>query len=178
METTSRIIIETPRLRLISCDEEILEALFKGDEFLAAHLHIGIPAKWTEFGEPVFRWTYDKISQNRAMKGWFSYLPVLKEENMLAGSCGYKGGPEDGRVEIGYEVAQSFRGKGLATEIAGSLIKFAFQHDEVKRVQAHTLPEENESVSVLKKCGMKKMEEIIDPDDGKVWRWEIQKGGT
>ena len=167
--------IETPRLKLVCCNKEILEALFKGDDALAAFLQINIPVKWTEFGEPAFRVTYDKILSGSGKIEWWSYLPVLRKTKTLPGSCGYKGDPGNGMVEIGYEVAEAYRGFGLATEMAGALIKKAFENDEVKYVQAHTRAEINESGSVLKKCGMTKMEEIDDPADGKIWRWEIQR---
>lgn len=175
MKKKTKHLLETERLQLVGCNVEILEALFKGDVALADYLNINIPAKWTEFGEHAFRWTHEKITTSTHEAKWLSYLPVLKEENMLVGSCGFKGGPKNGMIEIGYEVAEAYRCKGLATEMAKALINFAFQHDDITRVQAHTLAEENESGSVLKKCGMKKVEELEDPDDGKVWRWEIKK---
>ena len=138
-------------------------------------MHINIPTKWTEFGEPAFKYTYDKILTGSGKIEWWAYLPVLKKTKTLLGSCGYKGDPKNGMVEIGYEVAEAYRGWGLATEMAKALIKNAFNSDEVKYVQAHTLAVENESGSVLKKCGMEKMEELEDPEDGKIWRWEIRK---
>ena len=49
---------------------------------------------------------------------WWAYLPVLKKTKTLLGSCGYKGDPKNGMVEIGYEVAEAYRGWGLATEMA------------------------------------------------------------
>jgi RimJ/RimL family protein N-acetyltransferase len=175
IEAQKNCNIETSRLTLICCNKEILEALFKGEETLAAFLQINIPTKWTEFGEPAFRFTYDKITVADAGIEWWSYLPVLKKTKTLLGSCGYKGYPKNGMVEIGYEVAEAYRGWGLATEMAKALIQNAFKSDEVQYVQAHTLAVENESCSVLKKCGMMKMEELDDPEDGKIWRWEIRK---
>ena len=100
---------------------------------------------------------------------------VLRKTKTLVGSCGYKGQPKNGMVEIGYEVAEGYRGWGLATEMAKALIQNAFKSEEVDYVQAHTLAMVNESGSVLKKCGMTKMEEIEDPEDGKIWRWEIRR---
>ena len=97
--------IETSRLSLICCNKEILEALFKGDDPLAALLQINIPTKWTEIGEPAFRYTYDKILIGSGKIEWWAYLPVLKKIKTLLGSCGYKGNPRNGMVEIGYEVA-------------------------------------------------------------------------
>ena len=169
------MIIDTQRLFLICCDREILETIFQGDKALAELLGINIPTKWTEFGEPAFRFTYNNILNGQGDIKWWAYLPVLKKTKTLLGSCGYKGDPKNGMVEIGYEVAEAYRGFGLATEIARALIKKAFENSEVQYVQAHTLAEGNESGSVLKKCGMQKMEELIDPEDGKVWRWEIRK---
>jgi [ribosomal protein S5]-alanine N-acetyltransferase len=175
MQYSNTNFIDTPRLRLVCCNTEIIEALFEGDQRLAELLGIGIPRKWTEFGEPAFRWTYNKLNSGEDKKDWLAYLPVLRSENMLVGSCGYKGDPVNGMVEIGYEVAEDYRGKGFATEIAAALVNHAMKKDEINRVQAHTLAAENESGSILKRCGMQKMEEIDDPDDGKIWRWEITK---
>ena len=36
------------------------------------------------------------------------------------------------------------------------------------------LPEANASGRVLAKCGFRRVGEVIDPDDGVVWRWEIR----
>jgi RimJ/RimL family protein N-acetyltransferase len=39
-------------------------------------------------------------------------------------------------------------------------------------IRAHTLPEMNASCRVLEKAGFKRLGEVIDPEDGLVWRWE------
>ena len=48
-------------------------------------------------------------------------------------------------------------GGGLASEATRGMIKYAFAHPEVGRVDAHTLPEKNASTGVLEKVGMKFM---------------------
>ena len=45
---------------------------------------------------------------------------------------------------------------------------------KVRIVRAHTLTEANASTRVLTKCGFQRINEVIDPDDGLVWRWEKQ----
>jgi RimJ/RimL family protein N-acetyltransferase len=103
-------------------------------------------------------------------------LPVLRETNELVGSCGYKGKPnEAGEVEIGYEIAATHRQKGLGTEAALALRDLAFRSAAVKKVIAHTLAEQNPSTRILQHCGMVKVGELIDPDEGPVWRWEIDR---
>jgi len=48
---------------------------------------------------------------------------------------------------------------------------------EIRRVWAHTLAENNASTRVLTRAGFVKIDEVVDPDDGPVWRWERRAGG-
>jgi RimJ/RimL family protein N-acetyltransferase len=63
-------------------------------------------------------------------------------------------------------------GRGYATEAAAALVDFAQRDARVRVVRAHTLPERNASTRVLTKCGFELRGEVIDPEDGLVWRWE------
>jgi ribosomal-protein-alanine N-acetyltransferase len=93
--------------------------------------------------------------------------------NVVVGKCGFKGPPaQDGVVEIAYGVSPEYQGKGYATEAAQSMTDYAFSSSEVRVVRAHTLPEPNASTRVLTKCGFRRIGEVIDPEDGLVWRWE------
>ena len=89
------------------------------------------------------------------------------------GSAGFKAPPDaEGCVEIAYGVDAEHQGRGCATEAAEALTAFAFRTAGVRRVRAHTLPEPNASTHVLTKCGFKRTGEVVDPEDGLVWRWE------
>jgi len=91
----------------------------------------------------------------------------------VVGMCGFKGPPAgNGVVEIAYGVSPEYRGKGYATEAAQALTDYAFNSGKVRVVRAHTLPEPNASTRVLTKCGFRRIGEVIDPEDGLVWRWE------
>ncbi|MFI5135580.1 MAG: GNAT family N-acetyltransferase [Chitinophagales bacterium] len=169
-----RNIIETERLRLINCDEEIIHAILESDEAISTLLQVNVASPWSEAGEAAFRFSLEKISSFPDEKIWWTYLPILKSENKLIGSGGYKGKPdENGIVEFGYEIAVAYRNRGLATEMAKGLIQFAFKSDLVQVVMAHTLAEENASVKVLRKCGLQFINEENDDEAGKVWRWEM-----
>lgn len=176
MVSTQPCILKSPRLSIIAADIPILEAALSGNAALKDYLKVNVPDVWTIFGPQALQHSLDKLRKSDADSGWWSYLPVLRETNTLIGFCGFKGAPnQSGMVEIGYEIAEDYRQQGLATELAQALILHAFSFPEIKVVQAHTLGEENASTRVLGKCGMKKMEEVNDPDDGIIWRWEINK---
>jgi ribosomal-protein-alanine N-acetyltransferase len=97
---------------------------------------------------------------------------VLRDSDTVVGSAGFKGPPTDGVVEIAYGLSPEYQGKGYATEAAEALTAYAFQSGKVRVVRAHTLPESNASGRILTKCGFRRIGEVIDPEDGLVWRWE------
>ena len=94
------------------------------------------------------------------------------ESDSIIGTAGFKGPPdEEGMVEIAYGIIPSYEGRGFATTAAATLVDFAFADDRVRLVRAHTLPSRNASTRVLEKCGFTHVGEVVDPDDGPVWRW-------
>jgi ribosomal-protein-alanine N-acetyltransferase len=98
---------------------------------------------------------------------------VLLDSDTVVGRAGFKGPPAaDGVVEIAYGLSPDYQGKGYATEAAEALTAYAFSSGKVRVVRAHTLPESNASARVLTKCGFRRIGEVIDPEDGLVWRWE------
>lgn len=98
---------------------------------------------------------------------------VQQDSGAVVGQCGFKGPPTaEGVVEIAYGVSPEHQGNGFATEAAGALTNYALSHEQVRTVRAHTLPEANASTRVLTKCGFQKVGEVMDPEDGLVWRWE------
>jgi [ribosomal protein S5]-alanine N-acetyltransferase len=98
---------------------------------------------------------------------------IDRETRTVIGAASFKGPPDtNGTVEIAYGIVPSFEGRGYATEAARALIDFAQSDDKVRQIIAHTMPEANASTRVLKKCGFTFAGEVIDPEDGLVWRWE------
>ena len=101
----------------------------------------------------------------------FSFL--RRDDNVVVGKGGFKGPPgDDGVVEIAYGIFPDHQGRGYATEGADALSAFAFSSGKVRVVRAHTLLEANASAQVLTKCGFLHIGQVIDPEDGLVWRWE------
>jgi RimJ/RimL family protein N-acetyltransferase len=101
------------------------------------------------------------------------FAVVHRDDERVIGSAAFKGAPdEDGVVEIAYGIAPSYEGHGYATEAAKALVAFALERVDVTSIRAHTKPENNASGRVLAKSGFHQVGEVVDPEDGVVWRWE------
>jgi [ribosomal protein S5]-alanine N-acetyltransferase len=103
----------------------------------------------------------------------FGFAIVPQGADLVVGTAAFKGPLDaDGTVEIAYGIVPAFRGRGLASETAAALVRFAGRTPGVRRVTAHTLPTNPASQRVLEKCGFRCLGEVIDPSDGLVQRWE------
>ena len=130
----------------------------------------------TAFLKPLLQVSLDFHRRVRSRAPWHSYFGIDSDGNRLVGVCSFKGNPnESGTVEISYGTVPGFEGLGFATEMAAALTEIAIASPEVRHVIAHTLPEENASGRVLQKIGMRNVGEVMDPEDGKVWRWELKR---
>lgn len=166
--------IQTPNLTLAVCTLPHLEALIDGEHTFEAQFGLKVIEGYIEF-PGALEWMRKQLRAG-ADPAWWSYLVIHTADRALIGLAGYKGQPDaEGRVEIGYGIAPAYRGRGYATETAQGLIDHAFAQAGVLKVWAHTLAEANASFHVLQKCGLEKIAELDDPDDGAIWRWQILK---
>lgn len=146
-----------------------LEALVEGDPVFSARFDVPVVAGWAGFPEAL------PLALEAARAGapaaWGAHL-VFDDDGALVGYCGWKGEPVDGVTELGYAVAPERQGRGIATTIVRELVARA-RAAHVGLVVAHTLPATSPSTSVLQHCGFVRAAEVVDPDDGVVWRWEL-----
>jgi RimJ/RimL family protein N-acetyltransferase len=115
--------------------------------------------------------------ENPAVSLWtLGFAVVLQSSNAIIGGCGFKGpAGDDGAVEIAYGLREEYQGQGYASEAAAALTRFALDHPHVKIVRAHTLSQVGASARILTKCGFRLVGQVVDPEDGPVWRWEIAR---
>ncbi len=101
---------------------------------------------------------------------------VHRTRKTVVGTCGFKSPPSaDRTVEIAYGIIADHQRRGYATEAAEALVAYAFSSGEVRVVRAHTFSDASASTRVLKKCGFRRVGEVVDPEDGLVVRWEKRK---
>jgi RimJ/RimL family protein N-acetyltransferase len=156
----STMQIQTKSLKLVAQTREEVRAWL---EQMQPHERAEVSAGWLAL-----------LDGSGSIDPWIhGFVLVHRATGSVIGKCGFKGPPgADGMVEIAYGVAPEHQGKGYATEAAEALVNYAFGSGQVRVVRAHTLPEPNASTRVLTKCGFRRVGEVIDPDDGLVWRWE------
>lgn len=175
-------MITTKNLRLVVIRRDHIEAFQRNKSDLGQLLGVAIPDGWPEFPEalsklmPLLDPGGESLPASSSPSGWHGYFFIHPGQNVLVGNGGFKGPPdESGTVEIGYEIAVEYRNRGFATEAARGMIEYAFSHEEVQAVSAHTLAVTNASNAVLEKAGMRFNGERADPEEGTVWRWQIRR---
>lgn len=85
---------------------------------------------------------------------WGVFAIVRREDGRASGAIGFHGPPdEDGRVEIGYDLAEAARGHGYATEALRALSAWALAHEIVTSVFATTEPDNAPSQAVIARAG-------------------------
>jgi RimJ/RimL family protein N-acetyltransferase len=168
--------IETKNLKLIPYSPQHILALIEGvDGFTRS------------FGCPPANGLRDFYLSKDVSPQWLAQLRTATEADVwrhgfgvvhvasgqVIGAAGFKGPPDaDGATEIAYGMVPEYQGRGYATEAAAALVDFAVKSGLVRIARAHTLPEKNASTRVLTKCGFEFVGEVVDPEDGPVWRWE------
>ncbi len=166
-------MLQTERLFLVPTTLPMLEAIVDEDWATLSSLLGGVDFadKWTHFPEALI-WMRDYARESPTDMNWWNYLIIHRYDVRLVGTCGFKGAPSpDGMVEIGYEIADDYQGRGLATESARSLVEYASGHESVRLITANTLAEENASCAILRKLGFAFAGEHIDIEDGRIWEW-------
>jgi len=117
--------------------------------------------------------TVAMLQRTGATTPWTGYLAVDSAHQIIIGTCGFPAPPDsEGVVEIAYFTFPLYEGRGYASAMAAALVELAEGTAGIRRVRAHTLPEGNASTRILEKLGFERIGETIDPDAGRVWRWE------
>jgi len=151
------LITHTPRLVLVAASRALLTAELHKPQYFPVLLGAALPATWPPLG-------YDREAQEfilekltaggRDAAGWYSWYVLRNAEGTtprtLVGSAGFTGPPdEQGQAELGYSIVADWQGQGLATELVAGLVQQAAATGQVRRLVAHSEPENLASQKVL-----------------------------
>jgi len=123
-----------------------------GAEALEALLGVRPAADWPG---PNFSAYLPLLLANPARGRW-NWLVIHPEDRLIVGDSGFHGPPDTaGVVELGYIFAAAYRGRGYATESARALLDWACVQPEVHGVVANCAPDNQQSIRVLEKLGLR-----------------------
>ncbi len=160
------------RVRLVTPDLALLDAAIDDRPALGRALDCEVAEGWDVFPQALER-ARDAVAADPDSTRWGTRLFVLDEPRTLVGLGGFKGPPRDGVLEIGYAVAPSWEGRGIATAATRELLREAFTSPGLRAVIAHTLAGPGASVRVLEKTGFVPDGEVPDDDLGTAWRFRL-----
>lgn len=157
----------------------LVHALVQQDWAAADHLApFPVDASTFEGDEHVLALRSAQLTADPSEEPWLLHAAVLRETGQVVGKVGFHAPPDaDGAVEIGYRVTPSYRGQGLATEMAIGLMRWGAEHG-ARSCIASVRPDNAPSLAIIDKLGFVRTGEQIDEIDGLEWIFTLDLGAT
>ena len=169
--------IETQRLYLRTLTLDDLDDLFLilSDPEVIRYVGSGQPASREETRTALL-----SIINHWKLHGFGRWAVVDKESQRLIGFGGLRS--LFGTPEVVYHLAKWCWGKGLATEMAGAVLRYGFEEHPFDRIVAIAKPLNVASVRVMEKVGMKYVKHTsyyeIDVVEYELVRSRFRSGGS
>ena len=101
---------------------------------------------------------------------------LIVESNEVVGLCSIVGSPDEGQIAIGYGIAPSRQGRGIARRAVGEIIAWARANAQVRAITAETAVANVASQRVLIRNGFIQVGERVDDEDGPLLCWRCATG--
>ena len=171
------VFLYSPRLLFVASSPTLIQVELVSIHQLAQVLNVVIPSDWPpgEYDQDAIEFFLGQLlAGGQEAIGWYGWYviayPTVTTPATLVATGGYFGPPtETGTLEIGYSVSAQWRKQGIATELVAVLVNHAWHQQGVKRIIAHTLPDNQASMSVLIKNGF----QSIQSDDSEKLCFEL-----
>jgi len=150
-DRTQHVVLETDRLRFATWSEEdwIEFRKIATDPLVVRYLGTGVP--WPD---ERIREFVDRQCENWEKEGFCLWKLLPKDKDTLIGICGLQRLGDSPDVEIGWWLAPSHWGQGLATESALQAMAYGFEVANLERIVAIAQAANRDSLRVMDKIGM------------------------
>lgn len=167
------LILETERLMMRPFEFSDAEDLFGMDKKPAVHKYL-----WQKPSQDISESIkiIENVRTQYETNNIGRFATILKETGEFIGWTGIKfvdNHIENGNTnfyDYGYRLNDNYWGKGYATEATKLWLDYGLNQMNIDKIHAYTHGENIASNVVLKKTGMKFMEEYI-AEDGVKWNW-------
>src|SRR5581483_11560073 len=124
---------------------------------------------WDSYDDPALAEAFIRSTLTRS-PSWFPRAVVLRAADAVIGGVDLRiVSPRDRRAELGYGLARAYWGQGLASEAAGLLLRFGFEHLGLVRIEALCAVDNERSLRTLERLGMRR--------EGRLAQYRWKKGG-
>jgi RimJ/RimL family protein N-acetyltransferase len=165
--------IETPRLKLVAMAPRFLELSLANERDEAARL-IGadIPLDWPTSPE-LLRLRLRQLRRDPGLEPWLLRAIVWRDAQRMVGHIGFHGAPGAAHLdayaphaaELGYTTFADARGRGIATEAARALMRWAYA-EGVRNFVVSIRPDNAPSLAIAQKLRFRRVGQHIDAEDG------------
>lgn len=152
--------ISTKRLDLEAATEGHISAELESPECLGILLKAKVEPGWPpgEYDRGAQEFFRERLRDGgEAVVGWNVWYAIRREPAeppVLIGAGGYVCPPnENGEVEAGFSIVETWRNQGYATEFVKALVGWAFGDCRVRKIIANTTIQNVASCKVLTKAG-------------------------
>ena len=151
-ERTQNVILETDRLRFATWSRDDWQEFRKLTSDPLVVRYIGTGEAWSEERVKEF---VTRQRDHWEKHGYCLWKLLPKDSDTQIGICGLQRLPVGQDVEIGWWLAPSHWGKGLATEAARHALAYGFEVSNLERIVAIAHPANRDSQRVMDRIGMR-----------------------
>ncbi len=155
--------ITTNRLEIITFNVAMIKALLKGPAELEKIVSFTVPATYPmDVYKQFFPYKIERFTKQPEENKWEGLI-IHSDTNTVIGDIGFKSGPnESGEINIGYSILSEYQGKGFATEATIGMVAWGLKQPGVEKIIATCSPDNDASIRVLQKAGLKQVREDSD----------------
>ncbi len=148
----------------------LLDAFLAGDRDAARRMvDFTIPDEFPGDAIGLVRYRRDQIARDADWLPWSLRAIVLREpDRVMVGYANFHGPPGvndlgmPGAAETGYTVFPAYRGRGIATEVAQTMMDWAVREHGVRHFISGVTPDNVPSLRVNDKLGFRRTGDFID----------------
>ncbi len=156
MESMENFVVETERLRILPLDEASFSLLLAGTGIYERTCGLEPTGEvWDPETRMAMEELYGRLLADPENRVFLTLWQIVdRSENRSVGSLCFHGPPDQaGRVEIGYGIYESERGKGYMTEAVRAVCDRILREERVCSVIALCERGNRASIGVLLRCG-------------------------
>lgn len=173
-------LIASERLELPLLTRSQLERLAAGDAAsVARELDATIPDAWRDGVRRLAAYRARQLVERPQDAPWLLRAIVRTDTRQVIGYLNFHAEPDErGMVEIGYTLLPDARGQGYAIEAVRAAMGWAARTHGILVLRASVAPDNERSLNLIRKLGMVKVGEQMDPEDGLEHVYEREVGET